>query len=72
MEHYLSFKAFVGALVYSLLGLGIYAAGFVTVDRLSPGNFWKEILEEHNSALAILVGAIAIGISIIIASAVRG
>jgi uncharacterized membrane protein YjfL (UPF0719 family) len=32
---------------------------------------WKEIVEERNTALAILVGAMSIGMSIIIAAAVH-
>jgi uncharacterized membrane protein YjfL (UPF0719 family) len=72
MEHYLSAKALCGAIVYSLLGMGVFFGGFFLFDRFTPGNFWKEILEEHNTALAVIVGAVAIGISLIIAAAVQG
>ena len=36
-----------------------------------PYHLWKEIVDEKNSALAIVVGAMAIGISIIISAAIR-
>lgn len=72
MESYLSLKALVGVVVYSLLGLLVFAVGFKLFDRITPGNFWKEILDEHNTALAVLVGAVAIGISMIIAAAIHG
>jgi putative membrane protein len=58
------------ALVYALLGIVIFVLAFVAVDRLTPGSLWKEIIDEHNTALAVMVGAIAIGISIIIAAAI--
>lgn len=58
------------ALVYALLGIVIFVLSFVVVDRLTPGSLWKEIIDEHNTALAVLTGAIAIGISIIIAAAI--
>ncbi|MFL5384429.1 MAG: DUF350 domain-containing protein [Longimicrobiaceae bacterium] len=60
----------VAALVYALLGIVIFVLAFVTVDRLTPGSMWKEIIDEHNTALAVMMGAIAIGISIIIAAAI--
>ena len=61
----------VAALVYATLGLVIFGVAFVVVDRLTPYHLWKEIIDEKNSALAIVVGAMAIGISIIVASAIR-
>jgi len=72
VETYLSIKAVTGAIVYSTLGLLVFAIGFRLFDRITPGNFWKEILDEHNTALAILVGAVAIGISLIISAAIHG
>jgi uncharacterized membrane protein YjfL (UPF0719 family) len=58
------------ALVYALLGIVIFVLSFIILDRLTPGSLWKEIMEEHNTALAVLAGAIALGISIIIAAAI--
>jgi uncharacterized membrane protein YjfL (UPF0719 family) len=61
----------VAAVVYATIGLLIFGVAFVVVDRLTPYHLWKEIIDEKNSALAIVVGAVAIGISIIVASAIR-
>jgi putative membrane protein len=58
------------ALIYALLGIVIFVVAFIMLDRLTPGSLWKEIMEEHNTALAVLAGAFAIGISIIIAAAI--
>jgi putative membrane protein len=58
------------ALIYSFLGILIFVLAFVIVDKLTPYDLWKEIVQEQNVALAILVGACSIGISIIIAAAV--
>jgi uncharacterized membrane protein YjfL (UPF0719 family) len=33
---------------------------------------WKEICEKQNMALAVFLGSVAIGIAIIIASAIHG
>jgi putative membrane protein len=61
----------VAALVYATLGLVVFAVAFIVVDRLTPYHLWKEIIDEKNTALAIVVGAVAIGISIIVSSAIR-
>ena len=60
----------VAAIVYALLGIVIFVLSFVILDRLTPGSLWKEIIDEHNTALAVMMGSIAIGISIIIAAAI--
>ena len=59
------------AAVFSILGIVIFGLGFWVFEKLTPGTLWREIIEEHNTALAILVGAMSIGICIIIASAVH-
>jgi uncharacterized membrane protein YjfL (UPF0719 family) len=61
----------IAALVYATIGLVIFGLAFIVVDRLTPYHLWKEIIDEKNSALAIVVGAVAVGISIIVSSAIR-
>jgi putative membrane protein len=61
----------VAALAYALIGLVVFAVAFVVVDRLTPYQLWKEIVDEQNTALAIVVGAVAIGIAIIVSAAIR-
>jgi putative membrane protein len=61
----------VAALVYATIGLVIFAVAFVLVDRVTPYSLWKELIDEKNTALAIVVAAVAIGISIIVSSAIR-
>lgn len=65
------FGPIIAAVVYAAIGLLIFGVAFVLVDRLTPYHLWKEIIDEHNTALAIVVGAMAIGISIIVSSAIR-
>lgn len=65
------FEAFVNAIVYALLGIVIFALSFVTIDKLTPHDLWKEIIEDKNIALAIIVGFMALSMGIIIAAAVH-
>jgi uncharacterized membrane protein YjfL (UPF0719 family) len=62
----------VNSLVYSVLGVVIFWIAFTVLDKLTPYNLWKEIVEEKSVALAIVVGSLALGIAIIIASAIHG
>lgn len=61
----------LNALVYAVLGIVIFVVSFAIIDKLTPYALWKEIVEEKNTALAILIGAMSIGMCIIIASAVH-
>ncbi len=61
----------VNALVYSLLGIAIFGITFVIFDKMTPYHLWKEIVEDKNVALAIMIGAVSLGMCIIIAAAVH-
>jgi putative membrane protein len=59
------------AIAWALLGVLLFIAAFALVDRLTPGSLWKELIEERNVALAVLMGFFALGLSVIIAAAVN-
>ena len=63
--------ALLNAVIYSALGIIIFAVAFVLIDKLTPYHLWKEIVDDKNVALAILIGALSIGMCIIIAAAVH-
>ena len=60
----------LAALVFALLGITVLLVTFVAIDRLTPYALWKEIIDQHNTALAILIGAMSIAIAIIVAAAI--
>jgi len=62
----------VNAIVFAFLGVIIFWVSFIVIDLMTPYKLWKEIIEEKNSALAIVVGAMSLGICIIIAAAIHG
>lgn len=61
---------FVAAVMFAGLGVVLFVMAFLVFDRLTPGTLWKELLEEHNTALAVLMGCVAIALAIIIAAAI--
>ena len=58
-----------GAIIFSLLGILILMLAFWLYDKLTPFKLWDEIVQKQNVALAIVVAAVVLGLSIIIASA---
>jgi uncharacterized membrane protein YjfL (UPF0719 family) len=62
---------FVAALVFALMGVLLFVIGFIIFDRLTPGNLWKELLEDQNTALGNLMAGVAIASAIIIAAAIH-
>ncbi len=61
----------LNAIVYAALGIVIFVLSFAAIDWMTPYHLWKEIVEDKNIALAILIGAMSIGMCIIIAAAVH-
>jgi putative membrane protein len=61
----------INALCFAALGIAIFVAAFFIIDRFTPYHLWTEIVREKNIALAILLGAMSIGMCIIIAAAVH-
>ena len=64
--------AFFGSILYAMIGVAIFWLSFVLIDKLTPYNLWQELVEKQNMALAIVVGSMALGLSIIVAAAVVG
>jgi putative membrane protein len=62
----------LNAVIYAFLGVVIFGVSFLILDVVTPYKLSKEIIDEHNSALAIVIGAISLGICIIIAAAIHG
>lgn len=61
----------INSLIYALLGVVVFILSFVIVDKLTPYDLWKQLVEEKNIALAIVIGAAALGICVIIAAAIH-
>jgi uncharacterized membrane protein YjfL (UPF0719 family) len=68
---YLKPAALIGSLVYSLLGVIFVVLAFIIIDKLTPYDLWKELIEERNQSLATVVAAMCIAIAIIVASAMH-
>ncbi len=62
----------ITTIIFVAIGLVVFLLAFLLVVMLAPFSVKKEIEEDHNTSLAIIIGAIIIGIAMIIASAIHG
>jgi uncharacterized membrane protein YjfL (UPF0719 family) len=65
-------RQLLAALIFAVVGIVVLAVAWWIMVKVSPFSFRKEIEEDQNVALAIVAGAVIIGISLIIAAAVHG
>lgn len=62
----------IAAVVFSLVGIVVFTLCLLLIEKITPFSIVKEIGEEHNQALGTIVGAVVLGISVIIAAAILG
>ena len=60
----------VESVVYSVIGVVMFGLSFLLINALTPFSLRKEIEDDQNTALGIVIGSVIIGISLIIAAAV--
>ena len=62
----------ITTLVFVVFGLIVFAVSFLIIAKATPFSVRKEIEEDQNVALAIVIGAVILGSALIIAAAVHG
>ncbi len=58
--------------VFVAIGLIVFALAFLIVVLVAPFSVKKEIEEDQNTSLAIIIGAVIIGVAMIISAAIQG
>jgi putative membrane protein len=72
LHELINFKYIIASVLYSVIGIVILVVAFWIIEKITPENLYKEILEKHNVALAIVCAAFMIAVAIIISSAIHG
>lgn len=72
MADVLQLKYIVASVVYSLIGIIILVVSFYVIEKITPENTWKELVQNKNVAIAIVAAAYILAIAIIISSAIHG
>ncbi|HBX50747.1 MAG TPA: DUF350 domain-containing protein [Bacteroidales bacterium] len=65
-------KGVLETIIFSVLGIIFCVLGYKVVDWLVPGNMGKQIADDKNLALAVVAGAMILGICIIVAASIHG
>jgi uncharacterized membrane protein YjfL (UPF0719 family) len=65
-------KALVTSLVFSVVGLVVFVAGFYVIKLILPFDVNKEIEVDQNTSLGIVIGSFVLGLAIIVAAAIHG
>jgi uncharacterized membrane protein YjfL (UPF0719 family) len=65
-------EAVVSSLAFAGVGIVVFGIAFWLMAKLAPFSIKKEIEEDQNVALAVVMAGVLIGISLIISGAVHG
>lgn len=65
-------EAVVSSAAFAGIGVVVFLAAFWLMTKLAPFSVRKEIEEDQNVALAVIMAGVLIGISLIIAAAISG
>jgi putative membrane protein len=68
----IDWKLVVASVTFSMIGVAILLLVFFIVEKLTPENLWKQIVEKQNVALAIMAGFFMLAIAWIIGAAIHG
>jgi uncharacterized membrane protein YjfL (UPF0719 family) len=68
----LNLQQFVATLIYATVGIAIFMLAFKLAQRFLPFDLVKELVEDDNVAVGILMAAVILGLALIIASAIHG
>ncbi|MEQ8819328.1 MAG: DUF350 domain-containing protein [Sumerlaeia bacterium] len=68
----LGINAIISTVLYSLLGLVLFLLAYFIIEKIVPYPVRKEIEEDQNIALGVIIGSMVIGLAIIIAAAISG
>ena len=65
-------EALVSSAAFAGVGLVVFGIAFWLMAKLTPFSLRKEIEEDQNTALGVIMGAVVIGIAVVIAAAISG
>ena len=65
-------EGIIAVAVYTLVGLLLFGVSYLIINRVLPFSLQKELVEEHNTAIAIVMAALIIAIAMIVVAAING
>jgi uncharacterized membrane protein YjfL (UPF0719 family) len=65
-------KTLISTSAFTLLGLVLFAIAFAIIVKITPFSIRKEIEDDQNTSLAILIASVILGIALIVSAAIHG
>jgi len=65
-------NAAVASMIFSLIGILFFGLAFFIMAKVAPFSIRKEIEDDQNVALGIVLGSVIIGIALIVSAALHG
>ena len=65
-------RALIEVVIFSAVGIIVFALAFFVIARVSPFSLRKELEDDQNTALGVVIGSMIIGLSLIISAAIHG
>ena len=65
-------KALLSSVVFSLMGMAVFVAGFFVVKLILPFEVNKELEHDHNTSVGIVIGSFILGLAFIVGMAIHG
>jgi uncharacterized membrane protein YjfL (UPF0719 family) len=65
-------RSLMTSLVFSLVGMVVFVAGFYVLRFVLPMDMKKEIEHDQNTALGIIIGSFILGLAFIVGMAIHG
>ena len=66
----LNVNQILASLIYSAIGIVIFIIAYKIIEKLLPFSLTKELSEDDNTAVGVLMGSVMIGLAIIIAASI--
>jgi putative membrane protein len=67
-----NYHTLIATIVYAFVGIGLLLLSYFILERLTPERTWREVAEQKNVAVAIVLAAYIIALGLIISAAIHG
>jgi len=65
-------EAMLNVALFSLIGIVLFSLAFFIMGKVTPFSILKEIEEDQNVALAVVIASVVVGIAMIVVAAMSG
>ena len=64
-------RVFFSTIGYTAFGLAVFGLAFWIIVKITPFSIRKEIQDDQNTSLAVLIGSVILGLALIISAAIH-